>query len=455
MSGETTPSLIDKAGVAGQVSLSASTESAWIEVIQKMDEVYADLVRYQIALEAKNAALEEAQQFIRSVLSAMTDVLIVCDKRGRIEQVNAALERLTGHAAEAVMQQRVEALFMPESRPLAEKFPEKLATGGLVDCEVSLCGANGEAVPLAMNCSARYDHEGRLMGMVLIGRPVGELRRAYDELNSAHQQLQKTQQHLIHSEKMASLGRLVAGVAHELNNPISFVYGNAHALKRYGEGITRYITAIDAGTAPDALRELRAELKIDRILRDLTPLIAGTMEGAERVSDIVQELRRYSASRQEAARAYDVVEVIHKALSWVFKVERRTPQLDLDLPDTLMVEGHPGHVHQILVNLVQNAMDVMEDLGEQRLSIACHVEADVVTISVRDYGPGIPAEALNQVFDPFYSSKPVGKGTGLGLYVSYGMATDLGGELTAINHPDGGALFTLRLPREGGLHERA
>ncbi|HEX9803776.1 MAG TPA: PAS domain-containing protein, partial [Gammaproteobacteria bacterium] len=92
-------SLIDRAGVTGKLALNPSTESAWIEVIQKMDEVYADLVRYQIALEAKNAALEEAQQFIRSVLASMTDILIVCDTSGRIEQVNAALEVLSGRGA--------------------------------------------------------------------------------------------------------------------------------------------------------------------------------------------------------------------------------------------------------------------------------------------------------------------------------------------------------------------
>ncbi|MGE0082424.1 MAG: sensor histidine kinase [Thiohalomonadaceae bacterium] len=447
------PSLLDKAGVSGQLALNASTESAWIEVIQKMDEVYADLVRYQVALEEKNAALEEAQQFIRSVLASMTDVLIVCDSRGRIEQVNAALETLTGRRPEELFHQRIDSLFMPDSRAMAEQFPEKLATGGVVDCEVNLRAANGEPIPLDMNCTSRYDHEGRLVGMVLIGRPVGELRRAYDDLNRAHHELQKTQQHLIHSEKMASLGRLVAGVAHELNNPISFVYGNVHALRRYGESITRYLAALDAGMDPAALRELREELKIDRILRDLSPLIAGTMEGAERVSDIVQELRRYSASRQEEPRSFDVVELIHKALSWVFKVERRTPQLSFDTPERLIIEARRGHVHQILVNLVQNAMDVMEHLDLPCLDVGCRTDGRTVTITVRDHGPGIPAEAITQVFDPFYTSKPVGKGTGLGLYVSYGMATDLGGDLTAVNHPEGGAVFTLTLPYEDASDE--
>jgi two-component system sensor histidine kinase HupT/HoxJ len=420
-----------------------------------MDEVYADLVRYQIELEAKNAALEEAQQFIRSVLASMTDILIVCDTSGRIEQVNSALETLTGRCAEDLLQQRVDTLFMPESRPMVELFPEKLTTGSVVDCEVNLRDADGEATPLAMNCSPRHDHEGRLLGMVIIGRPVGELRRAYDELNSAHHELQKTQQQLIHSEKMASLGRLVAGVAHELNNPISFVFGNMHALKRYGDHITRYLCAIDDGVEKEALASLRHELKIDRILADLGSLIDGTMEGAERVSDIVQDLRRYSNNRQEEPQPFDVADVVQTAASWVFKVGRNTPQVNYNLPEKLLIEGRKGHVHQILVNLVQNAVDVMEGMAEAQLELGCEADKHQVRITVRDHGPGIPAEALTHLFDPFYTSKPVGKGTGLGLYISYGMATDLGGELCAANHPDGGALFTLTLPREGDGHGHA
>jgi two-component system sensor histidine kinase HupT/HoxJ len=448
-------SLIDRAGVTGKLALNPSTESAWIEVIQKMDEVYADLVRYQIALEAKNAALEEAQQFIRSVLASMTDVLIVCDTGGRIEQVNAALEVLSGRGAGELLQQTVDTLFMPESKPMADQFPEKLASGSVVDCEVNLRDANGEATPLAMNCSPRHDHEGRLVGMVIIGRPVGELRRAYDELNSAHHELQKTQQQLIHSEKMASLGRLVAGVAHELNNPISFVFGNMHALKRYGEHITRYLGAIDGGMEREALRALRGELKIERILGDLGSLIDGTMEGAERVSDIVQDLRRYSNNRQEEARPFDVIEVINTAADWVFKVGRNSLRVERALPERLIVVGRKGHVHQILVNLVQNAVDVMEAMADAQLDLGCEAGERWVTITVRDHGPGIPDDELIRVFDPFYTSKPVGKGTGLGLYISYGMAADLGGELDAANHPAGGAIFTLKLPREGVAHEKS
>lgn len=439
-------SLIQRAEADRVLELNPPGEEAWIEVIRKMDAVYADLVHYQVELEEKNAALEEAHGFIRGVLSAMTDVLIVCDPDGRIKQTNRALEALTGRSEAELLDHPLSDLFQAESAPLAERFSERLGADAALDCEVALRDRNGGAAPLAMNCSSQYDHLGRLVGMVLIGRPVGELRRAYEDLNRAHQRLKETQRQLVHSEKMAALGRLVAGVAHELNNPISFVFGNMHVLRKYGDRITRYLKALDATPCADSLKALREELRIPNILRDMGPLIDGTLEGAERVSDIVQELRRYSASRQEPAAPFDLAETVRTAVQWVTKACREKPEVQIQQPESIPMNGHKGVVHQIVVNLVQNAVDIMEGRPNPRIEIASGREADHAWLRVRDHGPGIPEQDLPRLFDPFFTTKPVGKGTGLGLYISYGLAEDLGGQLTAANHPEGGAEFLLRLP---------
>ena len=445
-------SLARNAGVEDNLDLNPSTETAWIEVIRKMESVYADLVHSQVQVEEKNAALEEAQQFIRSVLMSMTDVLVVCDLRARIEQVNRALECLTGKQEADLLGQPLAVLFTGASRAYVENFFEKPAADAVVDCEVSLSGRDGEAVPLAMNCSSRYDADGRLVGMVLIGRPVGELQRAYKDLNKAHEKLKQTQQQLVHSEKMAALGRLVAGVAHELNNPISFVFGNMHALQRYGDRINRYLAAVEAGTAPDTLAQLHDELRIGHIMNDMNSLIEGSLEGAERVRDIVQDLRRYSTSQKESAADFDLPELVRTAAQWVTRACRIKPDITWHLPETLQVTGRKGHVHQILVNLLQNAVDVMEDQEQPRMTITCRASGAFALIEVQDAGPGISPEAASRLFDPFYTTKPVGKGTGLGLSISYGLAMDLGGTLQAVNHPQGGAVFTLSLPVSGNGH---
>ncbi|WP_082116953.1 ATP-binding protein [Sedimenticola thiotaurini] len=437
-------SLMSRLGSDNQAQ-GSSGEEAWIEVIQKMDLVYADLVHYQVELEEKNSALEEAQRFIESVQASMTDVLIVCDIQGRIQQANTALERITGRTARALLNHSFKELFAESSQVLVDGFADKIRSETVYDCEVNLISADGTPTPLAMNCSSRYDHEGRLVGMVLIGRPVGELRRAYEKLHATHKELKQAQEQLVHSEKMASLGRLVAGVAHELNNPISFVFGNMHALKRYGERITRYLDAIHAGVDGEALAAQRRELKIDHILSDIGSLIDGTLEGAERVSNIVQDLRRFSGNQQEDIKPFRLAPVVITAVDWVVKAARRKPEVRLEIPDELRAVGTKGLVHQILVNLVQNAIDVMEPMDDPRLVIRGWQDRDDVHIEVRDFGPGIPPADLMRVFDPFFTTKDVGKGTGLGLYISYGLANDQGGSLVASNHADGGAVFTLIL----------
>lgn len=442
-------SLMMQAGLGGMPELDANSENAWIEVIRKMDTIYADLVRYQVELEQKNAALELAQQFIDSVLSSMTDVLIACDTAGRIQQVNTALAKLTGITATDFVGRQLIDIFANESHDVVQHFPEQLGNVSLIDCEVSLRCADGSSAPLSMNCSSRYNSAGGLVGMVLLGRPIGELRRAYDDLNQAHRELQQTQQHLVQSEKMASLGRLVAGVAHELNNPISFVFGNMHALKRYGTRITQYLERVSQELDSPALRELHDELRIDRILNDIEPLIDGTLEGAERVSDIVQDLRRYSGGQREELSQFDLPAAIRKAVQWVLKAERIKPEIHYQLPSKLKMVGRKGQLHQILINLIQNAADAMEKMEQQQLDIICDEHNDMIAIRIRDYGPGITEDHLPHIFDPFYTSKPVGQGTGLGLYISYGLAQDMNGALSAHNHTDGGAEFVLSLPIDG------
>ncbi|NKI99533.1 ATP-binding protein [Novosphingobium sp. SG707] len=275
------------------------------------------------------------------------------------------------------------------------------------------------------------------------------LERTLAELDAAHRKLRQTQQQLLTSEKMAALGRLVAGVAHELNNPISFVFGNMYALKRYGGAITQYLAAIDAGRGGAELAALREKLKIDRVLSDIGPLVDGTLEGAERVRDIVQDLRRFSASQREPLESFNLVRLVHTAADWVLKALRDPPELHCALPERLEISSRKGQLHQILVNLVQNAADALRDREGGVIDISAAQEGDTIALSVADNGPGVTRDHQDKIFEPFFTTKPIGAGTGLGLYVSYTMAGKLGGSLDYADAPGGGAVFTLRLPLAG------
>jgi two-component system sensor histidine kinase HupT/HoxJ len=224
------------------------------------------------------------------------------------------------------------------------------------------------------------------------------------------------------------------------------VYGNVHALSRYRERLLRYCEAVDASDPPAELMALKQELRIEPLLADLEPLIKGTLEGAERVRDIVHDLKRFSSGQQDGFTEFDLVHVVQTAVHWVTKGSRRDLVTVMDLPERLLVTGHPGQLHQVVMNLVQNALGAMQERDSARLEVAAGRDERGVWLSVRDTGPGIAEADLLKVMDPFYTTKPVGKGTGLGLSISYGILQDHGGELTLENHLEGGLIARVLLP---------
>ena len=426
-------------------------EQAWIEVIQKMDEVYNDLLQYEVALEEKNAALEESHQFIESVLTSMSDILIVCDRHGSIEEVNSSLCHFSGKTAEELVHHPLFDLFADDvERAKAREVFTRFGRDGVHDCELFLRAGDGSTVPVSMNCTPRVSQTGKLMGMVVTGRPVGELRRAYQALRQAHDDLKRTQGQLLHAEKMVSLGRLVAGVAHELNNPISFVLGNVLSLQRYSQRLDRYLGAVHATDSADdeMLKRMREELRIDRILADMPHLIDGMIEGAERTRDIVDALKRFSAVDKMVPEQVNLNEVVERSVRWVVQSAAAKFVVDVDLPANLHCSGSSGQLQQVVMNLVQNACDATSNNPAAALKIAGKVENGMINLRFADNGPGIAEAHLGRLFEPFFTTKPVGQGTGLGLSISYGIVDRHGGQLSAANLPEGGAEFILALPVE-------
>ena len=424
-------------------------EATWLDVIQKMDEVYSKLVSDEIELEEKNAQLEQSQQFIFSLLSAMSDVLIACNQDGLIEETNAALCELVGCTDDALRGTPVLDLLADEQS--AQRWRLAMyhsASREAAVVEINLRGADAQAVAVDFNCTPRRNSAGRQVGRVLVGRPLGELKRAYQQLREAHEALKQAQQQLLHSEKMASLGRLVAGVAHELNNPISFVLGNVHVFERYGTRLSRYLEAVHQLALPPDVLALRDELRIDRLINDLPSLIEGTLEGAQRTADIVSGLKRFSTAGREEVTQVEINAVVERAIHWVKKGTAPRFEIHWVRGDDCFVAGNAGQLLQVMMNLIQNAYDAASaGAGKTpQLEITLQCEATNVKLHFADNGPGIAPEHLSRIFDPFFTTKSVGKGTGLGLSISYGIAEQHAGRLAAENLPQGGALFTLTLP---------
>ncbi len=432
-SADQTGGLLGKIVYPGTLELDGEREGAWIEVIRKMDEVYSDLLRYETDLERKNAALEEAQAFISSVIESVSDVLIVCDSRGIIQQVNSAFLRIMGQPDKDIVGRELPRVVDVGDASRIEQLLKSRMPTEVTDSELRFATATGPSDLFSLNSAARHDHDGRYVGVVLTGRPVGELRRAYEAL-------------LVEQEKMASLGRLVAGVAHELNNPISFVYGNIHTLKRYRKRLVEYLGAVHDNVSREKLAELRKNLKIEALLADIGPLIDGTLEGAVRVSDIVKNLRRLSFSQVNERQQFHLDRVLETAVRWAVRPKQIKTEIKLDVEPDLIVSGNEGQVHQVMVNLVDNAMAAMRGVSMPELCVRAFRDGSEIRIEISDNGAGISDEILDRIFEPFFTTKMVGEGTGLGLWISYGIVREHGGELRAENRAEGGARFSFALP---------
>ncbi|MFV3332329.1 sensor histidine kinase [Pseudomonas sp. NY15437] len=425
-------------------------EDAWLEVIGKMDEVYSQLVQDEIELEQKNAELEQSQQFIASMLGSMSDILLACDPEGLIEESNPSLRKLVGSDERGVLGRSVYSLLGDDAS--VERLRHLL--GGLrrdnasASLEVNFLGAEGALLPVDLSCTVRSGAHGRCLGHVLVGRPLGELQHAYRQLHDAHEALKRTQQQLLHAEKMASLGRLVAGVAHELNNPISFVLANAHVLGGYGKRLQDYLHAVHEEQPLEQREMLRRQLRIDPLLADLPSLIEGTLEGAQRTADIVSALKRFSAMDRGHPGEAALNDVIERAIHWITRGTAPDLIVHWQPAGDVQVQGNAGQLLQVLMNLTQNAYDAARSVAAEppQLWIALAREPGWATLTLRDNGPGIAEQHLSQVFEPFFTTKPAGQGTGLGLAISYGIVERCGGSLEAGNHPAGGAIFRLRLP---------
>jgi len=431
-------------------SLEGIDETAWLDVIQKMEQVYTQLIDDEVKLEQKNAELELQQQFIASVMASMSDVLVVCDRSGRIEQVNRALCELVGGCEGELIGQPVTLLLADQPSQERAQWAMQDSAGQGVVIELNLLDRHGQPLSVDASCTPRLGGARRRLGTVWVGRQTGELKRAYQELQAAHAALKRTQQQLLHSEKMASLGQLVAGVAHELNNPISFVLGNTHALQKYCSRLQTYLGAVH-GQRPEAeLRALRQQLRIDHLLGDLPDLLAGTLEGAQRTADIVHGLKRFSAMDRQERQPLELAQVIERAIEWVQKGQSVPVPLRWQRPDTaLPVRGSAGQLQQVLMNLLQNACYAVATQPPARRWVAISAVADAsqVRVSVLDGGAGMAPEHLSRIFDPFFTTKPVGQGTGLGLSISYGIVEEHGGQLSGRNSAHAGAEFELTLPR--------
>jgi len=259
-------------------------------------------------------------------------------------------------------------------------------------------------------------------------------------------QLELTQRQLLHSEKMAAIGQLAAGVAHEINNPIGYVFSNITSLAGYVNDLLRLIRTYEAaGVASPEIANLRSDIDIEFLAEDILSLIAESQDGIDRVKQIVQSLKDFSRSEDgEAFRLADIHRCIDSTINVVNNEIKYKAEVVRNYGDVPEVECLSSQVNQVIMNLLVNAAQAIDTRGT--ITVRTRVEAEGVRIDISDTGSGIPPEIAHRIFDPFFTTKPVGKGTGLGLSLSYRIVSNHGGWIKAQPTLPHGTTFTVWLP---------
>jgi two-component system, NtrC family, sensor kinase len=279
-------------------------------------------------------------------------------------------------------------------------------------------------------------------------------------LSVALQELQESQTQLIQTEKLSSLGQLVAGVAHEINNPINFIQGNVIHIDRYSQDLLNVIHAYQTHypNPPQALQDILEDLDLEFLQEDLVKLTSSMKMGTDRIQQIVLSLRNFSRLDESESQAVDLHEGIDSTLLILqhrLNIRSERPKIEIvkaydNLP---LIECYPSPINQVFMNLLANAIDALDDNTSQNTSpdtiwISTHqIDQDWVRIVIADNGAGIPEGVRSQMFDPFFTTKSIGKGTGLGLSISYKIVTKHhGGRITCDSIVGEGTKFVIEIP---------
>ena len=389
--------------------------------------------------------------------------------------VNRALAEMHGYSLESFIREPLSAIVHPDHYHTLTEILNTLQPDQCIEWDAVSLRQDGSSMPIEATVSHYQMNETPYA--VFQVRNSFRSALAYEQADRAHikqateleqalDALQKTQSQLIQSEKMSSLGQLVAGIAHEINNPVNFIHGNVihthHYTQDLLELVAQYQTAYP--TPPDTIAQYMEDIDLKFLQADLPKMLQSMQTGTERIREIVKSLRLFSRLDEAELKCVN----LHEGLDSTLLILQSRIQETLirgriviqkNYGEILWVECLAGQLNQVFMNIIVNAIDALEErdhyrsLEEQKVSPSCitittSLGIDRQTcISIHDNGPGIPDAIQPLIFDPFFTTKEVGKGTGLGMSISYQIITEKhGGTLTLQSTPETGTTFTIMIP---------
>jgi PAS domain S-box-containing protein len=435
----------------GQLGRAAAPRSFDVRLARLDDEGRLLLVLWDVTeAEQLNRRLAELKRYNENIIQNMNSALLVVDREGRIAFANPTAEGiLRGKLGELRGRSIWEWLSdTPRGRELLERtLREGVRFRG---AETVITHPSGQVVPIGISCAPLQGANGRRVGAVAIFQDLSEIK--------------ELQRHVSQTERMASIGQLAAGVAHEINNPMGFIHANLcqmaeylSDLRRLWESVGELQSAIASGrTEPihaqsEKLATLSAEIDSDFVFSDFGKALRESQEGSERIRHIVQDLRQFSRNDSGERSLADVRECLDTTANIVGTMMKHTVVLRKEYEELPRIRCYPMQIKQVFMNLLVNAFQAIQErvgtsgeTGEIRLET--HRRPDGIVVVVSDTGIGIPPENLPRIFDPFFTTKEVGIGMGLGLSTSFSIIQRHGGALRVESKSGVGSRFEVFLP---------
>lgn len=424
--------------------------------------------------------------FFENILGNMVDILIVANPDKTVRFANHAALNALEYSLEEIDGIPAERLFDHNDVDLPELINRLEANGELHNIVINLLNRNGEGIPVIMNGSLVRSEDNRIDAIVLIARDMREIHQLITELtqlneeleervnkrteelrvakeasDEAFRKLQQTQAQLVQSDKMASIGQLAAGIAHEINNPTGFVLSNLRTLNEYIIDIRGLLTEYDALLQSCSLisdepvlsgvrhiEEFKNRIDVSFLLDDIEQIFAETQDGMRRIGKIVKDLKEFSHTGSDKPEYADINKGLESTMNIVWNEIKYKAEVKTIYGDIPQVLCYPQQLNQVFMNVLVNAAHAID--GKGVISVRTSSVSDNVLVEISDTGSGISQENLSRIFDPFFTTKPVGKGTGLGLSVAYAIIRKHNGEITVNSMTGSGTTFTICIPIESG-----
>lgn len=419
------------------------------------------------------------RDYFDNIIAHIAALLIVIDEKGLITFVNNAVTADLGYPLAELIGQPINRLLTDDEEDLSgTELVNLVKVGAVLDYDTYFVASSGEKVPVILSGTFIEDPEGAPGNLVLVAKNATERRKAEQILQQANTRLRKneralkhmmfdmrrtydelknTHAQLIQSEKLASLGQLSAGVAHEINNPLGFITNNMHILAEYIAAYKEVTTAglqltsaVEKGDWEAAkakceeLRNLEEQLSLNYICKDVDDLIEQSKIGTERIKRIVQDLKTIARKDEGQMALHNIEEVIDGVTNIVWNEIKYKAELKKEYGHIPLVRCNSQKLGQVFIALLVNASQAIQDKGE--ITVRTYRNGKYACVEVSDTGDGIDPKNLEHIFDPFFTTKPVGIGTGLGLSISHEIITGHNGKLDVKSEIGKGTTFTIRLP---------